>query len=423
MYKIGRLIDNNRLGLVSAFLLSISCFHIYHSQQIRQFTFITALSMGSYYYFLKIMTSPRDRFFIYNVVFNIAVIFTHPYGLTVVIAQSLSALLVFGARKGWRWFLYNIATCAGIAVWISLADKARMARNVWWIKKPGIQSIVETVHTFIYGGPRYGLDDFWINHNVIIINILFLIFVLFMSLGSVRLIRNNRRAFYIILLWFVVPIAVSWLFSLVLFPVFAIKHLMVALPPFLLLVASGIAYLQKRVYILSMLFLIAVLMAPFFNILYTKDCSIAWNKAVIYLREGIEPHDAIVIAPLCQLNSFLYYFRGENKKGMLRDIDTYGKIENGMLLQCFKEDKYYIIGINQTQKRRKVFFLNEVKKKLKLLDSYKGENFWLLIDRWMGEGEKEIILSILLSKGYLISKKVFQGIEVYKFRKKNQKYG
>ena len=98
MYKIGRLIDNNRLGLVSAFLLSISCFHIYHSQQIRQFTLITALTVASYYYFFKIITEPRKKFFVYNVIFNIAIVFTHPYGLTVIITQSLSALLVFGIK-------------------------------------------------------------------------------------------------------------------------------------------------------------------------------------------------------------------------------------------------------------------------------------------------------------------------------------
>jgi len=414
MYKVGSVVGSRYLGLISSFLLSISCFHVYHSQQIRQFTFITLLGLSSYYFFLKIIASPRGRFFVYNVICNIALIFTHPYGLTVVIAQMFSSLLVFGIKRGKIWFLYNIATCLSAGVWFFLSNKVYMLRNTWWIRKPGLQSIIETVHTFIYGGPRYGLDDFWINYSPIAVSILSLMFLLLIILGSIRLAVSNRKAFYSLWLWLIVPIGMSWFFSLVFFPVFAVKHLIVSLPPFLVFAANGLLYLRKRIYVFSALFLVLLLIMPSFVILYTRDYSIAWDKAVIYLKKHIKLHSIVVIAPLCQLNSFIYYFR-EGGENSLKDIDTYGKVENGKLVQYFKEGSHCIIGIDQTQNRPKSFFLNRALAKLRQVLPHSEGSVWLLIDRWMGDWEKKAIIALLLSHKSLIFRKTFQGIELYKF--------
>ena len=144
------------------------------------------------------------------------------------------------------------------------------------------------------------------------------------------------------------------------------------------------------------------------------DYNIAWGKATVYLKEHIEPHDTIVIAPVCQLCSFLYYFR-ENEKGILKDIDTYGKIKDGLLLQCFKERNYNIVGINQTQGRTKEFFLKDTQAKLKLAQHGNGQNIWVLIDRWIQEPEKKLLISSLSFRNKLSFRKKFRGLELYKF--------
>ncbi len=418
IYRIGCLIINSRLGIISAFLLSISCFHIYHSQQVRHFTFLVMLCVLSYFYLLKIWQG-RNKFFLYNTFLNILIIFTHPYGLSVVLAQNLCIFLVFNRKKIKRWFSYQSIIFLSCIIWFIFSDRDTMVKNTWWIKVPHFNNIIETLHTFSYGGPRYGLDDFQIVFNFpIIINLIFLIFAVFLIFGSIKLFGKHRRAFYFLLGWLIIPILSAYIFSLLFFPVYLIKHLIICLPAFYLLVGVGICELRRKLLVCLVVVSIFLLNIYPLKVIYVEDYSIDWEKATEFLKNNIKPFDAILISPVCQLNSFLYYFR-PHKRGFLKDLDTYGKVLNGNIVEVFKERDNLILGLKQNQNRNIADFKKEILEKINILKKYfEGENVWLLVDRWTDQGsdEENFLVHTFSNVYHKEDMQRFYGINVYKFK-------
>jgi hypothetical protein len=413
IYRLGIVLKDQQLGNISAFLLAISCFHIYHSQQIRYFTFMVMLIIISYYYFFNILVLPQKKFFIYNTLYNILIVLTYPIGILIFFFQAISVIF-FKMRKLKKRLLYQWPTFLTIILWLSFSNKERLIRNTWWIPQPNFKSILEAFQTFTYGGPRYGLDDFWIKfQHPLVLYVFSFIFFCFFIFGALNLFKINRKMLYVLLIWLIGPISISYLFSIFFFPIFVIKHLIVALPAFLILTSFGISFLKKKIYTISFLIIIFILSIYPLHILYSKDYSISWGKATAFLKAKIVPEDIIIIAPVCQVNSFLYYFR-EHKREILKDVDTYGIIRNGNLLQSFKEGDNLIIGINQVQNKNRSYFFDDLKIKLELSKKNKTSNVWLLTDRWMGD-EKEIVISYLAKSYRTILKKEFRGIEIYRF--------
>ena len=54
IYKVGGLLFNKRVGLLSSLFLSLSVFHIYHSQEVRMYSLMSFLTLLSFYFFIKL---------------------------------------------------------------------------------------------------------------------------------------------------------------------------------------------------------------------------------------------------------------------------------------------------------------------------------------------------------------------------------
>ncbi|MFH1118665.1 MAG: glycosyltransferase family 39 protein [Bacteroidota bacterium] len=97
MYFLGKEIRNKRIGLLMAFLMSVSLYQIKHSQEVRMYILLSLLAIVSSLLFLKaIKKSKSGHFFLYTIA-SALMMYTHYYGFFVVLAHFLSLchLLVF----------------------------------------------------------------------------------------------------------------------------------------------------------------------------------------------------------------------------------------------------------------------------------------------------------------------------------------
>lgn len=60
-YKMARLIGGKMVGLVAAFLLAISPFHIWYSQEARMYTMVTLLILVSHYFVFRLLKNNSPK--------------------------------------------------------------------------------------------------------------------------------------------------------------------------------------------------------------------------------------------------------------------------------------------------------------------------------------------------------------------------
>lgn len=89
IYKLGKNLFNRNIGLISAFILSISPYHVYYSQQVRNyslFLFLGSLSMLIFLRLRRSLTLTISLLFILN---NLLLIYTHPFGIFILVIQAI----------------------------------------------------------------------------------------------------------------------------------------------------------------------------------------------------------------------------------------------------------------------------------------------------------------------------------------------
>jgi len=420
VYLVGKEIADKKLGLIASFLLAISCFHIYHSQQVRQYTMLVLLVLLSYLYFIRIIKQDNSLNYVINTLFNILIIFVHPYGLTIIIAQNISLLLMFRKeilRK--RWFYCQIIIMFFILIWFFTSNKTRMFYNTWWIHSPNLNSILETFQTFSYGGPRYGLDDYRIIFRFPVF--IMALFILYNALFIIGLIDRyaDKRLKFLLIFWLFIPIAIASVVSFFV-PAYLIKHLIIVLPAYYLIVAFGIYRLKKNSIIFLSLFLLFLLAIYPMKKIYLEDYNIDWKQTAEFLRKNIGRNDIILISTTAEITPFLYHFTFPNASS-LKDIDTYGKLYNREIRSIFNQGNYLIVGLAQNQSRGIDFVRNDVEKKIKyikdILGNSKSDNIWLAISRWTGVPEEEFIIGYLENIFNKDIRVKFRGVTVYKYHK------
>ena len=422
LYLLGKALAGKSTGLIAAFLLAIACFHIYHSQQARQFTLMTLLVSLSFLFFIRALREKKagaNRLF--NTGSNILLLFVHPYALLVVSIQALFVHVFLEWKIRRDWVIGHMITAGCVLVWFFLADKAEMVNNTSWIPKPGWSSVVEVFRTFVYGGERYGLDDY----NVVfrspwMIDILLLVYGVFLIKGILEGIKvhDPGKAFRLILLWCFLPMAGAWLVS-VFWPVYLVKHLIFSLPAFYLIVASGVASLKSGLKVTVLLLSVFLVnLDPLMN-LYDQDANIHWKEEVAFLKDNIKEGDAVIVSTAMDLLPFLYYF-GDVPENVLYNYDKYRycrQVEGGCSPFIY-ERSHIIVGLPlQRQGKWPEAVRYIAHKRLEALLSRKPKVIWLMVGRWSGaEGERSLVADV--GKDYhLLRKEEGAGVNVYRFEK------
>jgi uncharacterized membrane protein len=76
MYSLGRQLFDERVGIVSAFLVAISQFQIYFSQDFRYYSFFMLFTLCSFYFYILFLKRGNTPYLSLYVIFSIF-IFTH----------------------------------------------------------------------------------------------------------------------------------------------------------------------------------------------------------------------------------------------------------------------------------------------------------------------------------------------------------
>lgn len=428
IYEVGKKLFSKEVGLFSAFFLAISCFHVYHSQQVRQISLITFLWLISYLLCTKIFFENKTgkKLIFLNSFVNILSIYTHPYGLALVVCQNVFFILQRKkiSRPGKNWYYGQTVILLFLVLWILIPNQqSHIKEMIWWIPKNTPALFLETWETFCFGGPRYGLDDFIIRVPYLYVwGYILLPVYIWLFLSAIMPFKRNNAEFQnerpkkiFLLVWLFCPISLAILLSLFR-PVYVIKHFLYVLPAFYILVALGLSRFREGKFKIAFLLMITVSSIFPLQVMYANDFNIDWRTPARHIRNNMGEKDTIIICNLAEVVPFLYHFNGHDPDP-LRGVGVYGKKIDGRWQSLFYSDDHCIMGIegDMNHDSERMFEDFEYKAGLNRY-GWLNNNIWFASSRWSKEDLVNHINSFLLNKGFKLESRVpFNGVEVFYF--------
>ena len=102
IYYIGSSLFGRRVGLISAFIASISQFHVKYSQEVRMYSVLILLGLLSTYFLYKAATTDTKRSWTLYTLCTILTIYTHNYGIFITISGFIF-LLIYATTQDTAW--------------------------------------------------------------------------------------------------------------------------------------------------------------------------------------------------------------------------------------------------------------------------------------------------------------------------------
>jgi 4-amino-4-deoxy-L-arabinose transferase-like glycosyltransferase len=361
-YRLARGMFGNRVGLVTAFLLAISPFNLWYSQEIRMYTLGASLGLVSLYCLIRLVgmarndggehedgaEEPREgltggtwKLWLGYILSSAAGLYTLYYFAFLLVFVNLFVLGWWLASGGirrdrpislGRWVLAQILVLVLYLPWLPIAARQALYPPVPpWRGFTGLATVIVESWTALSLGQSADPE------SLVVWPVLSLIFALYL-LGLRRAATVNRGwAKSILLCGFTfAPLVAIYLLSLRT-PLFHVRYAFTYSPPFYLLLALGIVSLAKRSRVAVPVSLAVITVACGYSIfrlhfepLYAADDH---RAAVRYIEERMAPGDAMLIDAGYAYPALLYYYGGEVAwRGRLVNYPPEGEGREGAII-------------------------------------------------------------------------------------------
>lgn len=262
VYKLGSLLYSERIGLLAAAVLALSKFSIYYSQDARMYSLLPLLATVSVYYFWKLLHNPGWGNVLLYVAATVLLLYTHGYGVFVVVAQNayLLGLWLLGihrelALKPIRWVALQAGVFALFLPWLPLlaGKMAHLGDEKFWVTQPTLMTVAGTFSEFSGSQP--------------LLRILLVLLIALSAVSAVALLlraggKEERRqalqstdflATALLFTCLLVPVVLPFLISQYSTPIYLNRAIGVGYFAFCLLAARGLSSIKTRSVYLTIL--------------------------------------------------------------------------------------------------------------------------------------------------------------------------
>jgi hypothetical protein len=303
-YQLGRCLYGRSAALLAAFLLTISPFHIWQSQEMRNYPLLLLLNLLSVYALFQLVrrletrgskTKPIATLLLWLCASLLGVA-THYFGFFV-FAFGVMALLLTQWRRVWRWLLL-----AGILalplVWLAYGRFS--AGQQFDFQQIPIGDLLQHAASVYSVGIIPGIIQPWWRIFPVLTAVI---------LGVIWGWRQHRRATGFTIGYLVIPLAILFLLSFI-NPLYnGPRHLLIGLPPFLLLAAAAWrSRLGKFLLIVAIISQLQWVWVQFNAPELMKDDV---RGLADYLNEVVRPGDAVILHDTLIGFTFDYYYEGD----------------------------------------------------------------------------------------------------------------
>ena len=249
IYKIGGLLFNIKTGLISAFILCVSPFHIYYSQELRHYTLLTFLSLMAFFYLIQSLRSNKLCYWFGLIIFTAFSLNTHNVAIFLLIVENIFFIFFYKRYKSLlkRWlvsqlfiilfFLPHFAAIFGQTVNYQISNPFSVY--------PAANHLFNFIQSFIIFNSGY-------NSVKAIQFLAVLLFTPLFFLGIMD--KNKKEEICLLLCWLFIPIILTSVLTILITHVYLFRTLVHISAAYYILIAYGISKLKPRNVYLFVLF-------------------------------------------------------------------------------------------------------------------------------------------------------------------------
>ncbi|MGA9349959.1 MAG: glycosyltransferase family 39 protein [Anaerolineae bacterium] len=347
LFKLGRELFGQREGSLAAFLLSISPFHVWFSQEARMYTLAALLGLSSVYIFVLLLrkgpSSARRHVWFSYVVTSALGLYTHFYVAFIILFENIAFLAQWILRRTREstnseftnlrtWLLAQLCIALLFLPWARFVATRYAADATYWEGALGLLTAAKD--TFIAFSVGHTMEGKAADFAALGFAALAAAGVLaslweWKSESNVQHPTSNiQHPTWIVLLYLLVPISALFAISYHR-PKFAPRYLLPALPAFYLLMAVGLGKLvpSRRSQVKgSRLVSVAALIVLLCSLGFVSGASASslanyyfddeyarpdFRSVAGYISSHAEAKDAIILVGGHMLPAFTYYYRGD----------------------------------------------------------------------------------------------------------------
>ena len=281
VYRLGTRLFGARTGLIAAFLLAISPFHIFWSQAARGYTLGVLFAALSCWYFLDYLWRPTRRTLFGYAVVSMLMVYTHFFGTLVLAAQWMAALLrprVVALDR----IVAAVAVSVPFLLPLGFFWLTRDVGQIDWVNQPTLRDVVHAAASLAGGMPVLALSAG----------------LTLTAVGTVLRARPvqagaaEKWSVLFLLMWLAVPALIALGVSVVK-PLFVTRYLGVSLPPLVLLSALGVRQLPWGVGRTAVLSVLVALTVGSLGRAYAP-ASEDWRAVTRYVLTNAAPEEAVL---------------------------------------------------------------------------------------------------------------------------------
>lgn len=303
VYALGSRLFGARAGLIAAALLSINAFHVRYAQEARGYTLLVFLSAVCSWLWVRCIEDPAPRNWRLYTLAGILTVYTHFYGILVVLAHWLWLLLTprenRPAMTPFRYLRFFAYGMLPIAIFLWRAGTQPMN----WLPRPNAAIL------------RHFFQSLAGNGGAMLLGLYILTWIT-AAYARQRSDRLQRWRYDLIFVWLAFPIAVVVVASQFK-SIFLARYLIVCLPASVLLAAAGISRWRTVVQAVLLLVMGALSLGGVIAY-YQRDFDVGrddWRAATQFVLANAQPGDGIFFYTAPGRMTFEYYRLLSGKTG------------------------------------------------------------------------------------------------------------
>lgn len=309
-FFLGQELYNSRIGLLAAFAVAISPYHLLYDRELRMYSLFAFLSIASLYFLWRALRDNNRTAWGMYTLFTTLNLYTHYHAMLLIFAQWVYLLFSWGENKrSWVKMLFaNIVAFMFYAPWLTNGLYFHMQNVATWSRR---QEILPAKGFLFLAKPLYVIYGLCLGQTLLPWKFWGIIGILsFFTLGVIALAvakKHNNCDRFILIMVTTVLIAGS-IFSA------AMPRYYIMLAPLiyiLLLALIDKVAIKNALYVLLFIILIcwSVGLANYyqgrdFHVMAHAD---PWKAVGRYLEQNVRPNDIIVFVG--KSSSLAYYYK------------------------------------------------------------------------------------------------------------------
>ncbi len=281
-FLLGKELFNKTVGFIATIFMGLSPFHLWYSQEARDYSMVLFFGLSSSYFLFKALKEDRTKLWLFFVLISLLGMYTNYFYIFLFFAQFLYLIFFKRLRVDFKEIIGFLIIAFGFSFYLHrFLSKFYYVWGGFWIPKPQWKSLIITLENFIlgYNGTAflYLISDVFTG--------LFFIF----ALAAFYKRKEWREGFLFCLFLLFIPIISVFIFSKVFFSIYLDRGLIIFSPYFYLILSSGLVFLNTPARIASFVILIPFLLCTDFRY-YRDQMSVSLvHHLGTYIKKPVKP--------------------------------------------------------------------------------------------------------------------------------------